>query len=376
MKILYISHKIPYPLSDGGRLRVFNHIKHLSEKHKVISLSFIQKKDELKNIDELRKYCEVKTVLLPKYKSLLNSFFGLFSKKPLRVSYLKNKRFRKIARKLTNKVDLVIIQALRMEQYCFAHKKTIIDIVDTPSLQIKRALKHESWLWKKIWKIEFPRIIRYEQYINKRYMNILVASRADMKALKKGIILKNGTKIGKIKRKDPHENNLMFLGNMEYHPNIDAVNHFIKDIFPLIKKKIKDAKFYIVGKNPGAVKRYASKDIIITGFVDDLNEYFSRCRVFVAPLRLGSGIQNKVLEALNHEIPVITTSIVNDGVEALKDKQMMIADNAKDFADKTIKMLQIQSLRESLGYNGKELLKKNYSWEKIYKRLDRIIFNL
>lgn len=373
MNILYITHKIPYPLSDGGKLRAFNQIKHLAKKHKITSLSFIENKKQLNKIEELRKYCSIETVQLPKYKSLFNSFLGLFSNKPLRVWYLKNKRFREKAKKLGKESDLIITQAPRMAQYGFYPKKTVIDIVDTPSLQIRRALKYEKLLWKFIWLLELPRIVGWEKKICRKFNKIIVASKADKKALGKGIVLKNGTEISKVKRDEILENNLIFLGNMEYTPNIDAVEYFIKKIFPVVKKEIKNAKFYLVGKNPGRIKKYASKDIIVTGFVKDIKDVFNKCKVFVAPLRLGSGIQNKVLEALNFEIPVITTSIVNDGVEAKSGKEIIIANNPKEFAEKTIRLLQNKKLRNNLATNGKKFLRKNYSWAGINKELDKII---
>ncbi|MBW2991787.1 glycosyltransferase family 4 protein [Candidatus Woesearchaeota archaeon] len=368
MKLLYISHKIPYPLSDGGKLRSFNHIKHLSKKHRIVSLSFIESKDELKNIGELRKYCKVEAVVLPKFQSLFNSFLGLFSKKPLRVWYLRDRRFREKAKELTKWADLVIIQALRMSQYGFFPEKSILDVVDTPSLQIKRALKFDSWIWG----LELGRIEKYEKRICRRFKNILVASEDDRKALGKGVVLKNGTEIFDVKRKDAADNNIMFLGNMEYQPNVDAVRYFIKEVFPLIKKRVKNARFYVVGKNSGKIKKYASKDVVVTGFVKDLNEYFSKCKVFVAPMRLGSGIQNKVLEALNYEIPVVTTSIVNNGIGGQDGKEIIVADGAREFAEKVVRLLKDKELRKKLGSNGKKLLKNNYSWKKIYRELDEI----
>jgi len=373
MNILYITHKIPYPLSDGGKLRAFNHIKHISKKNKIVSLSFIGSKDELKNTDELKKYCKVETVLLPKWKSLINSFLGLFSRKPLRVWYLKDTRFRKKAKRLGKEADLVIVQALRMSQYGFYPKKTIVDVVDTPSLQIKRAIKHDNSIWKAIWKIELPRILNYEKGLCKKFDRIIIASKDDKNALGKGIVVKNGIDIKKVKRKEVKENNIMFLGNMEYQPNIDAVNYFVKKIFPLVKKEVKDAKFYIVGKNPAKIKKLASQNVIITGFVKDTGEYFSKCKVFVAPMRLGSGIQNKVLEAMNNEIPVVMTKIVNEGVEGIDGKEVMVAEKTKEFAEKIIMLLKDKELRKKVSDKGKRLLKKEYSWEKIYYEIDRII---
>ena len=373
MKILYISHKVPYPLSDGGKLRVFNHIKHLSKKHEITSMSFVTDGGGLGGLGELKKYCAVKTVNLPKYKSLINTFFGLFSRLPLRVWYLKDKKFGLKAKELTKEADLVIIQALRMSQYAFSPEKTIIDIVDTPSLQIKRALKYEKPIWKLIWGVECPRILRYEKKVCRKFGNIIVASRDDKKGLGYGVVIKNGAKIDAVNRKESKKNNIMFLGNMEYKPNIDAAEFFIERIFPLIKKNVKNSKFYIVGKNANKIKKYSNRDVIVTGFVKDLGKIFSKCQVFAAPLRLGSGIQNKVLEALNYQIPIVTTSIVNKGVEAKNGEEIIVANNPKDFADMVVMLLKNKKLREKISLNGKKFLKNNYSWKKANQKLDKVI---
>lgn len=373
MRILYISPKMPYPLSDGGRLRSFNHIKFLSKKHKIISLSFIQSEKELNGIEELEKYCDVKTVLLPKHKSLINSFLGIFSKNPLRVCYEKSRKFSKKAKQLSKKSDLVIIQAPRMAEYAFDKEKTIIDVVDVPSLQIRRAIKQESFIWKIIWLFELPRMSRYEKKIRKKFQKIIVASKDDLSVLGKGIVLKNGTDINNKVLKFEKENNIMFLGNMNYKPNIDAVSFFVEKIFPLIKKEVSDAKFYVVGKNESKVKKYQNEDVIITGFVEDLGSYFSKCKVFTAPMRLGSGIQNKVLEALNYEVPVVTTPIVNKGVEAENKKEILIADNADQIAKEIIILLKDKKMRDKISSAGKKFLKKNYSWSIINKKLSKII---
>jgi polysaccharide biosynthesis protein PslH len=374
MRILYISHKLPYPLSDGGKLRVFHHIKHLSKKHKITSLSFIENKNQLKQIEQLNQICKVETVIMPKWKSLLNTALGLFSKKPLRVNYLKSNKFAKKAEKLGKEADLIIVQALRMSQYANP-KKSIIDIVDTPSLQIRRALQHNCGVWKLIWKIELPKIEKYEKELINKHKLLLFASKPDMLALnnqKKSLVLKNGTQISKIKRKE-QPNSIMFLGNMEYQPNIDGVKYFIKQILPQIKKKIPNIKFYVVGKNSKSVKYLENKNIIITGYVNNVSKYLNRCNVFVAPLRLGSGIQNKVLEAMNSEIPVITTSIVNNGVEAKDGKEIIVANNPEEFANKTIELINNEKLRKKLSKNAKVFLEKNYSWDNIYRQLDEIL---
>lgn len=370
MKILYITHKVPYPLSDGGKLRAFHHIKHLADKHEVVSLSFVKSSEELKGIRELEKYCKVETVKLSYLRSLFSSFIGLLSTEPLRVWYLKSRGMKRKAKELCKWADVVIVQALRMEQY--GCEGNIIDIVDTPSLQIRRAIKHEGFMWRMIWRLELPRILRLEKLMAKKYNRVLVASEADRKALRIGEVLKNGTGITDIRR-NVEQNSIMFLGNMEYQPNIDAVEYFLKNIFPSIIREVKDVKFYIVGKNPEKILQYRSRNVIVTGFVEDIAEYFAKSKVFVAPLRLGSGIQNKILEALNYEVPVVTTSIVNAGVECVDGKHLYVCDNAELFAKRTIELLQNDKLCDTISKAGKDFLKDNYSWQKIYDQLDNVL---
>jgi len=374
MKILYITHRLPYPLYKGGKLRAFHHIKYLSKKHDVISLSFIYDKKQLKYINKLKKYCSVVTVLLPKLRPYLNCFIGIFMNRPLRVSFLRNKEFRRKALNLTRNVDLVIIQTLRMSQYCFNPDKTIIDLVDTPSLWIKRAIQYANLFWKMVWLLEFPSIYFYEKKIHKKFDKVLVSSKMDKRAFGNAIVLKIGIKIKNITRKDPQNNNLLFVGNMGYHPNIDAMNYFIKKILPIIKREINNVKLYIIGINPKKILRFERrKDVIITGFVKNLDEYFLKCSVFVAPLRMGCGFQIKILEALNYGIPVVTTSIANQGIEAKHKNSIFLADNPLDFAKYVIKLLKDKKLRNKISSNGKEIVRKNYSWNKICTQLEKIL---
>ena len=382
MNILYISHKVPYPLSDGGKLRVFNQIKSLSKKHKIVSLSFIQSKKELSNIDELKKYCKIKTTILKTYQNYINSFFGLFSRLPLRVGYLKSKKMQRLVKKIIKKekIDIIIIQAIRMAQYLpknFKGKK-ILDVVDTPSLQIQRAIKYEKgFIWNILWKLELPRLKRYEQSIIKKFDKIIVISNIDKKALsEKAIVIENGInqKI-KLPKKD-NSSNLIFVGNMEYPPNIDGIIWFVKKIFPKIKKKFPKMKFYIVGKNPPKkIKKIANNNIIVTGFVKSLDPYFVKCSIAVAPLRTGSGLQNKILEYMLYKTPVVATRIANEGVGAKPNKEIIIANNANEYINQIAFLLKNRKVKENIINNAYKFVQKKFNWNKLNQKLENLIIS-
>jgi glycosyltransferase involved in cell wall biosynthesis len=371
MNILYITPKIPYPLSDGGKLRAFNQIKHLSIKHKVTSLSCITDKKQLKGIEELKKYCTVETILQPVWKSWMHSLFCLWlSRRPLRVAYFKSKHMRKKAKALTKLADAVIIQELRMAQYTYRRDKTILEIVDTPSLQTRREIEHATGMWKHILRIELPRLARYEKRLAAKFKHIFVASKDDQEALGAGRIMKNGTDVSVPRRIDPGQNNIMFLGNFDYAPNVDAVKWFVAEIFPEIQKQFNDVNFFVVGRNPEQLQELKSFNIDVTGYVDNPGEYFKQSAVFVAPMRLGSGIQNKVLEALNNGVPVVATSIVNKGIEAKEGSEILTADTAPEFAQKVIYLLKNKMTRVAMSKSGKALVSSEYSWDKVNSILD------
>lgn len=182
---------------------------------------------------------------------------------------------------------------------------------------------------------------------------------------------------------DPRENtpsfqnrkDLIFVGNFNHKPNEDAVLFFTKEIFPTIKSRLPEVKFYIVGNNPTEkVKALESDDIIITGWVANVKEYIDKCRVEVVPLRYGAGNKGKVGEALSSGIPIVTTSIGAEGMGIENGIHAYICDEPKSFAEKVIELYQDEKMWNEFSDKGKKLIASQYSSELMRKRL-RFIFN-
>ncbi|WP_290661941.1 glycosyltransferase [Ignavibacterium sp.] len=168
---------------------------------------------------------------------------------------------------------------------------------------------------------------------------------------------------------------LIFVGNFNHKPNEDAVLFFTKEIFPSIKSKLPEIKFYIVGNNPTEkVKALRSNDIIITGWVPDVKTYIDKCRIEVVPLRYGAGNKGKVGEALSNGLPVVTTSIGAEGMGIENSIHAFICNEPKDFAEKVIELYQNQELWQQFSDKGKRLIASQYSSELMRKRL-QFIFN-
>ncbi|HPU28889.1 MAG TPA: glycosyltransferase [Syntrophorhabdaceae bacterium] len=166
---------------------------------------------------------------------------------------------------------------------------------------------------------------------------------------------------------------LLFVGNFNHPPNRDAVFFFCKEIFPLIKKELRDVKLYIVGNNPqDDIRSLTCDDIIITGYVEDLSPYLSKSRISVAPLRYGAGMKGKIGEALSWGLPVVTSSIGAEGMGLIDGIHVQIADNPHEFAEKVIRLYKDKELWLKLSEEGKKFIEENYSSEAVEKRLKEV----
>lgn len=164
----------------------------------------------------------------------------------------------------------------------------------------------------------------------------------------------------------PEQGYILFLGSMDWMPNIDAVQYFVNSIYPIIKGKYPSAKFVIVGRNPvKSVNELADNDksIFVTGTVDDVRPYLKKASVMVVPLRAGGGTRIKIYEAMAAGVPVVSTSVGAEGLAVENNKHILIGDSPDDFADKTIRILN-NELPE-ISSNARRLVEENFSWEKV-----------
>jgi glycosyltransferase involved in cell wall biosynthesis len=168
--------------------------------------------------------------------------------------------------------------------------------------------------------------------------------------------------------------NLLFTGIMSYFPNRDAVLYFYHKIFPIIKKAVPKAKFYIVGNSPTKKiqKLMSNDDVVVTGRVEDVRPYFDSSAVFVCPLRSGSGMQTKLLEAMAMKVPVVTTSLGFEALEASAGRDIIVADEVEKFAQEVIRLLKEKELRQSIAQNARKLVEERYGWPSVIRQLETV----
>ena len=170
---------------------------------------------------------------------------------------------------------------------------------------------------------------------------------------------------------------ILFVGNFSHLPNVDAVLYFCQQILPLIKIRLPNIKFAIVGANlPDCIRKLAQRDknIIVTGYLEDISKVYSESKIFVAPLRYGGGMRYKILEALTLRLPIVATSSGVRGI--VPNGYIKIADTPRDFSEAVTTLLNSPEEREILGSKGRSVVESFYNWDKLLDKYEKIYYDL
>jgi polysaccharide biosynthesis protein PslH len=386
MKILFIANRFPYPPFRGDKLKIYNLAKQLSQKHEIHLITFVEDPSDYQHLDKLNGlFSEIILIDLPKWKSYWHVLTGFLNSKPLQVNYFKSKKFAKSLETLLDmhQYDAIHVQHLRMAQYALniQHPNKILDLPDAFSLywQRRKSIKR-SFFVKLLDQIESKKVLAYEAYILKRFTKNLVCSSEDANFLKDKhgaenvMILPNGVDVHTFKPLQHdyvHHHTLLFTGNMDYAPNVDAVIYFTEQILPLVLEKF-EVQFIIAGQRPiESVKALDNgKTVFVTGFIQDLTQTYNDASVVVAPLRFGAGTQNKVLEAMAMGIPVVCSNIGFEGLGIQDGEGAFMRKETSSFAEQVIALLSSSDLRKATGEKGVEVIQSRFSWESIAQTLE------
>jgi sugar transferase (PEP-CTERM/EpsH1 system associated) len=366
-------------------LKIFNLAKRLKGKHELHLLTFAQHKDEFAYKAELEKiFTEVTLVYLPKWKSALNCLNAAWDDKPLQVLYfqsgeMKNKLDEVLSR---HTFDAIHVQHLRMSPYLKDRKDLprILDLPDAFSLYWERRKKIQRNLPRRIFEnIEQQRVLKYEQ-VTKQYDLSLVCSAEDLDYLQQVHhldnikLLPNGVDLDAFAAGGHdygHNHTLLFTGNMDYAPNVDAVVYFSEEILPLIHVRFPGTKFIIAGQRPvPKVQALANEHTSVTGFIKDLAKVYNDASVVVAPLRFGAGTQNKVLEAMAMGVPVVCSHIGFKGLGIQSGEGAIMRTDAQAFAETVIELLSSAGMRQTVGSKGVGIIRQRFGWDVIAGQLE------
>ncbi|GAB6283125.1 MAG: glycosyltransferase [Ignavibacterium sp.] len=389
MKILIITPRIPYPPYRGDKLKIYNIAKILSERNSVTVLTFFENSESLVSLKELEKLgIKTEAVKLSLIESFINLIPNIFSNLPFQVAYFSSKRMKEKIAGLVNreKYDVIYFHLIRSAQYFQAVSQSkalkVLDFTDTVSLYLARFADVTKNPFKKIaLKLELKRIKKYE-YIAKNFDTLFICSEKDKEFLVKRKVhnninfLRNGIDSAYFKPDNIEyvKYRIIFTGNIPYYPNRDAVSYFVKDIFPLVTAKYPEAKFYIVGQKPPLqIKQLKSRNIIVTGFVEDIHREYLLSNVNVVPVRFGAGTLNKVIEALALGIPTVATSMSIAGLPPEIRKYIFKADTPEEFVDRISLIFEDEDIRNVQMKEAQTLVLNMLSWDKIVGEFESYI---
>ncbi|RMH08926.1 MAG: TIGR03087 family PEP-CTERM/XrtA system glycosyltransferase [Nitrospirae bacterium] len=379
MRVLYIAHSCPYPPNKGDRIRNFHVLKYLARKHSVILIYPSFSHSELRYAEQLNKFCEsVKTIYLSKHWSRLRCCLGLLRQVPLTNTYFFSKSLQRLID--SERYDLALADCSSMAQYIqHIEKPKIVDLVDVDSEKWHLYAQMTSFPKSWIYQVEYKRLRQFEATLVRTFDVLLVISESEKRLLpqtEKLFVVGNGIDLDFFSPRHDRSRNptLIFTGAMNYFPNIDAVLYFHHEVFPLIRQQIPGIRFIIGGMDPSPeICRLQSEDTIVTGFVPDMREYLARASVCVVPLRIARGVQNKILEAMAMGIPVVSTSLANQGIGARHEREILLADDPQSFSQAVIKLLRDQALHETLAINARQFVEAHFTWESRLQNLDQAL---
>jgi polysaccharide biosynthesis protein PslH len=257
------------------------------------------------------------------------------------------------------------------------------------AMQISQTLNYRrmianirSTFYKILYNLEYRRVRRYEPAIMSSFDSCLLISKHDKQSIYGHEQIDNvfysphGVDVDFYAPAEPveQENAILFCGVLETPTNMDAVLYFYRDIYPLVKDRMPNVRLYLAGKNPPPVIRKIAKNdpsVIVTGFVKDIRPYYAKAKVGVAPLRIGAGLQNKLLIGMSMGQPMVCTSIANEGIAAEPGSQVVVADNPRDFAAAVVELMLNDEKAAQLARNARRYVEEKWTWEYYFEQLEQ-----
>jgi polysaccharide biosynthesis protein PslH len=383
LRILFVTPYVP----SAVRIRPLAFIRELARLgHQVTLACLVQPAWETKYLEDVRPYClELHPVSMSRSESLLRTFASLPTRTPLSVAYCHSTEFGKVVQDLhrSNGFDLIHTEFVRAAPVTLELNgiRKVFDAVDSIALANRRSIgaPHVSLKQRVVSYVEWFKLHRYEPWITRQYDRVLVSSPADKKVLEHAgqpvDVIPNGvdSKYFEYYSGPRKLANIVFLGKMSYYVNVASVLWFYRQVFPKLQVRHPDVKFIIVGREPSKAVRAleANPAVEVTGTVADVRPYLEQAALAICPMVSGSGIQNKMLEAMSVGTPCVATSLA---VQALgvTSKEVKIADRAEDFAEAVLDLFEQPELRRKMSEYGRCYVEQFHGWERIGQRLDRV----
>lgn len=383
-KLLVMLPRVPYPLEKGDKLRAYHQLRELSKTFEIHLWALADTRPHPDAMAALKPFCQtIQFASLPLLSIYFNILKAWFKKLPLQVGYFYNcgiaKEFRKYAESI--QADHLYCQLARTAEYAreINCPKTL-DFQDAFSAGVMRRKKHAAFYLKPVLAMEFRRMLRYEERLLERFDNHTIISATDREQIpnpsnKKIHIVPNGVDTEYFKPQGfSADTDLVFTGNMGYPPNVDAAVFLVKEIMPIVWQSKPTTTLLLAGASPHPdVRALAGENVRVSGWMDDIRDAYAYSRIFVAPMRIGSGMQNKLLEAMAMQLPAVTTPLANRPIGSKAGKNVLVGESAAQLASQILVLLNDTTKAKEIALSARQFVTSNYSWEGATAILKEII---
>jgi sugar transferase (PEP-CTERM/EpsH1 system associated) len=384
MRLFFLLPRVPYPTEKGDKLRAFHQIVRLSKKHDIIICALNEGVLHEDAAPVLKNYVkELHILSLSKFSIAANLCKALFSDKPLQVGYYYNKGIEKTIHSLIHscKPDAIFCQLIRVAEYVKDIPiPKILDYQDVFSKGVERRLSTSPRLIRPFLRLEYNRLLKYEKESFERFDKKIIISEPDKEQIphperNRIVVVANGVDMDFYHPLDrPKRFDLVFTGNMGYPPNIISAEFLVNKILPLVKHHYPGLRLLISGATPHIrVKALQSPSCEVSGWVPDIRESYASAKVFIAPMQIGTGLQNKLLEAMAMRIPCITSPLANQALNARPDEEIFIASTPEEYCNRILTLLKEESLSRKMAAMGYEFVKRNYNWDTETGKIEELL---
>jgi len=395
MKILYITPSFQHPAMRGPT-RCYHFIKELSQRHKITLMALTNCEVAEAPMREMAAYTERIEIFSAngKSNSLTAAAFGrvpVVGKKVKRVLQRRagveqmKRAFMQLAQKESFDVVLFHGKSIFSVIEDWDDRPLVVDFCDATSMRYQNKMDYANPARRLWYSLRYRQIKQIEDKMIAKTPHLAFVSWRDREAIvgaeNRGRVVPIGVDYRYWTRqtRNPHPNCLAFTGVMSYAPNEDAAIYLLDQILPIVRRAIPKLEILLIGRDPTPALKERAKpfpDVTVTGFVDDVRTYLERASVFVAPLRYGSGIQNKILEAMAMEVPVVTTALAEAGLRAdgAGNPPVIVADGEEKFAARLVALLGQKKERERLAAEGRRFVENHFVWSRSAAKLEEMCF--
>lgn len=392
-RILWIKSDFLHPTTRGGQIRTLEMLRHLHRNHEVHYVAFDDpgQPEGLARASEYSSHAYPVPFRVPDKASL--RFYGdlarsVFSPRPLAVDRFRSAEMRRVLADLTarREFDSIVCDFLTPAINVPDLSRCVLFQHNVESMIWERRAEHAGIPQKTYLETQARRMLRYEGDVCRSVQSVVAVSEADAREMERLYGLKNvgwvptGVAVDDL-RPVPgartHAADILFVGSMDWMPNIDAMQQFVSETLPAIRRSKPNCTLAIVGrKPPRAIRALAENDplITVTGTVPDVRPYFWGATIFVVPLRVGGGTRLKIYEAMAAGVPVVSTTIGAEGLDVRHGETVRIADGPGEFAEQCLDLLDSRAARVRMAAAAFELVSTRFSWERVTEQFESLLF--